>query len=193
MKNNFLKIIGALMIMFSSSYAEIAYTDILLGVEGGYTLLDHKYTQVNGAQDSGRTDFMNLGIKAGAQTESMRTLFNVNYYSDPSELYEYLITYGLEVQYKFFKTDMLNMYLGLGGGFSHAKVSISGEGSSRKIDTPYVGASIGSNIHLGSSFDLEFGARVNALQSQNDMSGRSYKLGNIVTGYASLIYKWNLN
>jgi len=193
MKNNFAKIIGTLMLMFTSSYAEIAYTNILLGVEGGYTLLDHKYTQANGAQNSGSTDFMNFGLKAGAETETMRTLFNVNYYSDPSELYDYLITYGLEVQYKFFTVDMLNMYLGLGGGFSHTKVSINGESSSRKIDTPYVGASLGSNIHLGNSFDLELGARVNAIQSQNDMSGGSYKLGNIVTGYASLFYKWNLN
>jgi len=193
MKNNFLKIVGTLMLMFSSSYAEIAYTNILLGVEGGYSLLDHKYTQVNGAQNSGETDFMSFGLKAGAETKSMKTLFNVNYYNDPSALYDYLITYGLEVQYKFFTIDMLNIYLGLGGGFSHTKVSIDGEASSRKIDTPYVGASLGSNIHLGDSFDLELGARVNAMQSENAEYDSSYKIGNIITGYASIIYKWNLN
>ncbi len=193
MKNRCFKIVGTLIVMSSFAHAEIAYTNILLGVEGGYSLLSHEYTQSNGAKNSGETDFMNLGLKAGAETKSMRTLFNVNYYNDSSSLYDYLITYGLEVQYKFIEANLFNIYAGLNGGFSHTKISINGEASSRKIDTPYAGASIGANVHLGNSFDLELGARLHALQSQNIKYDSTYKVGNIATAYVGVIYKWKMD
>ena len=193
MKNKLIKSLGTLALLTSSLYAEIPYTNALFGVEGGYGSLSHKYVPDSGVESQGRTEFATIGLKAGAETQNIRTFFNVNYYNDSSELYDYLLTYGMEVQYKFLSTKAFNLYAGVNGGYSQTKLNVKGESFYRTINAPYLGASAGANVSLGNSFDLELGARLNAIQSENIKYQTSYKIENLVAGYVSLIYKWKMN
>lgn len=193
MKNRLLKAVGTFVLLSTVLHADIPYTNALFGIEGGYSQLNHKYTPSSGIESTGETNFATVGLKAGAETKDIRTFFNVNYYNDSSGLYDYLLTYGLEVQYKFLSTKAFNLYAGLNGGYSQTKLSIKGEDFYRTINAPYLGASAGANISLGNSFDLELGARVNAIESENTKYQTTYKIENLVAGYVSLIYKWKMD
>ncbi len=193
MKNIFLKTATLAFMLATSLEADIAYTNALFGVEGSYSALSNEYRPDSGIKTRSTNDFLGIGIKAGAETETLRTFFSLNYYNDASSLYEYLITYGVEVQYKFVIRDSFDVYAGINTGYSQLKVNIDGESFYRTINNPYLGASLGTNIHLTNSIDLELGTRINTINAENIKSQTTFKVDNLMSGYVSVIYKWKMN
>ena len=201
MKNKIKSIVvaGSLLLGSATFAGENFYsqTKSLVGIEGGYSSLDYE----NGVRTNNQQDAVslgNIGLKLGAETEDFRVFLSGAYFFDSSSQYDYLTTYGLAIQYKFNVTKAFNIYLGANGGLMNAKVRAkdsSGveETFSRTFSDPYFGGDLGANIHLGDLVDLELGARVMSVQTENTQGGVTYRLGNIVQGYGSLIFKWQMD
>ena len=192
-KSNVKKIVLGVALLATPLMADYGYkTQSLVGIEGGYSQLDYENgTSVKNEQYD--IKLSNLGLKIGAETEDFRAFLSGRYFYDSSSVYDYLTTFGIELQYKFNVTKVFNVYLGANGGIVNAKFRAPDEKFSRTISDPYFGGDLGTNIHLGNSADLELGARVISVQATNTIGGVSYRLGNIVNGYASLIFKWQMD
>jgi len=115
------------------------------------------------------------------------------YFSDSNSRFDYVTTYGAELQYKFNAAKFLNFFIGVNGGLANLKFRLPSESFSRTLKEPYFGGDIGTNIHLGKVVDLEFGGRVIAINGVNTISGTSVQVGNIISGYGSLIFKWQMD
>ena len=201
MKNKIKNIVvaGSLLLGSVTFAGENFYsqTKSLVGVEGGYSSVDYE-NGVRTNNKQGSISLENIGLKIGAETEDYRAFISGNYFFDSTSQYDYLVTYGLSLQYKFNVTKVFNIYLGANGGLMNAKVRAkdsSGvpETFSRTFSDPYLGGDLGANIHLGDSVDLELGGRVMSVQADNTINGRTYRIGNIVQGYGSLIFKWQMD
>jgi len=192
-KRNIKKVVLGMALLATPLMADYGYkAQSLVGIEGGFSQLDYE----NGTSDANEqydTNLANLGIKIGAETEDFRAFISGRYFFDSSKQYDYLTTFGLELQYKFNVTEVFNVYLGANGGVANAKFRAENEDFSRTFSDPYIGGDLGANIHLGSSTDLEIGARVMSIQATNTKNDVSYRIGNIVNAYASLIFKWQMN
>lgn len=162
----------------------------LVGIEGGYSSLDyHKDSQ---AITSARLS--NIGLKLGAETDDFRVFVSGRFFHDVTNRYEYLTTFGGEIQYKLSPVKAFDFFIGINGGYSFMRFD-SGDGfGPRSINAPYFGGDIGTNIHLGSKTDLEIGGRVMSIQATHASNTYGdYNIGNIVNAYASLIFKWQLD
>ncbi|SFV61219.1 hypothetical protein MNB_SM-4-955 [hydrothermal vent metagenome] len=185
-----LVLLGSTLSAGTSSYEP--NTKSLVGLEGGYSSLDYE-SGVNLNNSQGDTGLANLGLKIGAETRDFRVFLSGRYFYDSSSRYDYLTTIGGEIQYKFNPSKAFNIFLGVNAGLANAKTRIEGESFSRTFSDFYVGGDLGTNIHLGKATDLELGARVMSIQSTNTKNDVSYRIGNIVNVYASLIFKWSMD
>jgi hypothetical protein len=167
------------------------YTYSLVGIEGGYSSLDYENgVKTNNVQ--GDVSLAQLGLKLGAETKDFRAFVSGRYFYDSGNDYDYIVTYGGSLQYKFNIAKSMNLFLGVNGGIANIKFRADGEDFSRTLQEPYVGGDIGTNIHLGKKMDLEFGARVMSIQGDNTIDGVTYRVNNIVSGYGSLIFRWQM-
>jgi hypothetical protein len=167
------------------------YTYSLVGIEGGYSSLDYE-NGVRTDNTQGDVILSHAGLKIGAETQDFRLFLSGRYFFDSEKEYDYIVTYGGSLQYKFNIAQFMNLFLGVNGGIANMKFRAVGENFSRTLQEPYVGGDIGTNIHLGKSIDLEFGARVMSIQGDNTIDGVTYSIGNIVSGYGSIIFKWQM-
>ncbi len=192
MINNKLKIAGLSILLSVSSLAAYEFqTKSLVGIEGGYNNLPYENgTSINNEQYSAKVG--HAGLKLGAETEDFRVFLSGRYYMGESS-YDYIATYGAELQYKLNATDIMNFYIGANAGVANMKFRASGESFSRTIQDLYLGGDIGTNIHLGEDTDLEIGARVMSIQAENTKNSVTYRIGNLVSGYASIIFKWQMD
>jgi len=164
----------------------------LLGLEGGYSSLDYEGgTRLNNTQN--RVSLAHAGLKLGAETQDFRVFISGRYYYDQNRDYDYIVAYGGELQYKFNVAEAINFFIGANAGYASMKFRASGETFSRTFNEPYFGGDAGTNIHMGKSVDLEIGARVMSIQGENTINNVTYRVGNIVSGYASLIFKWQMD
>ena len=197
-KINIKKIVLGIALLATPLMADYEFnTKSLVGIEGGASTLDFE-NGVNLNNTQGSTSIANLGLKLGAETEDFRAFLSGRYFYDSSNKYDYLTTFGVEIQYKFNVSKIFNIYMGVNGGFANAKfrgTDINGveETFSRTISDPYFGGDIGTNIHLGNTTDLEIGGRIMSVQATNTKNSVSYRIGNIVNVYASLIFKWQMD
>ena len=166
-------------------------TSSLVGIEGGVSSLDY-YKNSNAISS---VSLGNVGLKLGAETKDFRVFLSGRYFYDPSAEYEYLVTYGGEIQYKFNVSKAFNVYLGANGGYASMRFDPANDGfGPRSLSAPYFGGDIGTNIHLGDATDLEIGGRVMSIQATHTSSTYGdYHIGNIVNVYASLIFKWKMD
>ncbi len=166
-------------------------TKSLVGIEGGYNTLGYENgTSANNEQYSAKVG--HAGLKIGAETEDFRAFLSGRYYTGESS-YDYISTFGAELQYKMNAFDVMNFFIGANGGIANMKFRASGETFSRTIRDYYVGGDVGTNIHLGDAADLEIGARVMSIQAENTKNSVTYRMGNMVSGYASIIFKWQMD
>jgi hypothetical protein len=174
---------------------DIAYntdTFSLVGIEGGLSSLDYEGgTRLNNTQNS--TSLANVGLKLGAESKDYRIFISGRYFYDPSKDYDYIVTYGGELQYKFNLSQEINFFIGVNAGYASMKFRASNETFSRIYNDPYVGGDLGTNISIGKSVDLEFGARVMSIQANNTINKVTYRVNNIISGYASIIFKWKMD
>ena len=163
----------------------------LVGVEGGFTSFDVEKNQPNTSADITKYNKASAGLKIGAQTENYRAFLSIRNYFINS--YDYFVTYGGELQYLFNFSKIANFYIGVNAGLLDARFKVDGEEESRTLSDPYYGGDLGFNIHLGESLDIELGGRIMASDAQNKKNDVTYKFDNLITGYASLIFKYNMD
>ena len=167
----------------------------LVGLEGGFSsvaseVTDRASTPNTYSQD--KSSMGNIGLKVGAEATSYRVFLNGRYYFAGGE-YDSLATYGVDLQYKFNVSQKFNIFIGAGIGMANAKFNVSGEPFTRTISDPYYSGDLGVNVHLNERFDLELGARYMSLEALNSKSDVDYNFNDIMTGYASVIYKFQLD
>lgn len=171
-------ILGALLVGTSL----FAQTQSLVGIEGGASSVS---STINGDESS--DVLSNFGLKIGAEGENYRIFLAVRHNNDLGDkVYDSLISYGGEIQYKFNVAKAANIFIGANAGKAKIKYNNNNEFSS---STSYVGADIGTNIHINNTTDFELGARHMSLKSDSVVG----KLNSITTAYASIIFKWTMD
>lgn len=195
-KNRLKKTLISIVLVGTSLMAEnseSAYaTTSLLGIEGGYSSLGYENSTSASNKDY-NAGLANIGLKIGAETKDFRVFLSGRYFNDTDDSFSYITTYGGEIQYKFNVSKKFNLFIGVNGGIASMKFKAPAETASRTISDPYLGGDLGLNIHFGDSTDLEFGGKIMSIQATNTKNNVSYLMGNMVTGYASLIYKWKMD
>ena len=183
--------VSSLMATNISRYDVETYS--LVGVEAGYSTLDY---EKDASTSQYRANIGHGGLKLGAETDDFRAFLSGRYYMGESS-YDYITTFGAELQYKFNAFEGVNFFIGANGGIANMKFHVENETFSRTISDYYIGGDIGTNIHLSEVLDLEIGSRVISIQAENTKKVESdyitYRIGNMVTGYASLIFKWQMD
>jgi hypothetical protein len=199
-KNKLQKTFLAVVLLSSSLMAESMYSNntySLVGLEGGYSSMDYERgTNLNNTQY--KVNMPHAGLKVGAESEDFRVFLSGRYFYDSAKTYDYVTTYGAEVQYKFNVAKSLDFFIGANGGIANMKfrgTTSAGaqETFSRTIQSPYFGGDIGTNIRLSDSTVFELGGRVMSLQADNTKDATTYRIGNIVSVYASIIFRWKMN
>lgn len=169
----------------------------LVGIEGGYTSFDVEKNQANTPAEITKYHKGEAGIKIGAQTEHYRLFLSArNYFVDSG--YDYFVTYGGELQYLFNFSKAANFFIGINGGILDSRFKVTGESESRTLSDPYYGGDLGFNIHAGKYMDIELGGRIMASEAENskkDQNGvlTTYKFDNLVTGYVSFIFRYQMD
>jgi len=134
--------------------------------------------------------FASPSIKIGAQTEEYRIFLSARYH--PISDFDYAYTLGGEFQYLFNFSKYANFYLGVSTGVAEMSF-IDKKDVIRTISDPYYGGDIGFNIYLKESIDIELGARVMSLNAKNIQDDVTYSFDNIVSGYISIIFKYQMD
>ena len=163
----------------------------LVGLEGGYSTLDYN----KDTQAITSVALSSIGLKLGAETKDFRVFLSGRYFYDSTAKYEYLTTYGGEIQYKFNPSKAFNFFIGINGGYAAMRFDPDNDDfGPRSISTPYFGGDLGTNIHLGKDVDFELGGRVMSIQTTHKSTiNGDYNIGNIVNVYASVIFKWQMD
>ena len=189
-KNKLQKAIISVAFIATSLVASDSSTNSLVGIEGGYSSVGYENTTTPNQYTAG---IGQLGLKLGAESKDYRVFLSGRYLVSGDGTFDYIAAYGGELQYKFNISKAFDLFIGVNGGVASMKFTAEGETASRTISDPFVGGDLGANIHLGKTTDLEFGGRVLSIQATNDKPAASYLVGNRFTGYASLIFKWQMD
>lgn len=164
----------------------------LLGIEMGVSNIKSE-TTTNRSFTSQDDLVGQMGIKIGAQTKEYRLYFNLNYYTDNSEFYDYLITYGVSGEYMFHLLPVVDFFLGLEGGMASADYKLQNENFSRSLSDFYAGANMGLNLPINNDFDVELGGRILVLNIDNTKNNVTFTHKRISTLFATLIYKYQMD
>lgn len=193
MKKTVSKIVLVSLVMGSSLLADSSsiFSDgtSLVGIEGGIGTMKTELESTPAVKKD--YNVPSVGLKIGAEYGNYRIFLSGRYFSQSD--FDYITTFGVEGQYLFNVSKAANIFIGANAGIANMKFLVDGESSSRSISDPYLGGDAGVNFHVNEKFDIELGARVMSLVSENSMNGITYKFDNIVSGYASLIYKYQMD
>jgi len=163
----------------------------LIGFEAGYSAFDYERT-TSGVSDARKTVNLNHGgIKIGAESNNYRLFLSARAFDGGD--FDYARAYGLEFQYLLNFSKMANFYLGVNAGTVDMRFEDKSNNKTVKLGDTYVGGDLGVNIHLGESADFELGARVMSLNASATDGAVKYDFDNIVTGYASIIFKYQMD
>lgn len=171
-------------------------TNSLVAVEGSYSSITSEVTDANVAPvgyTKNSSTLGSVGFKIGSETENYRVFLSSRYLFDSKNDYEYITAYGGEIQYIFNTFDTANIFIGVNAGIANMKFKVAAENFSRTISSEYYGADIGLNLEMNDSADFEIGARVMSIEGNNLNNNVDYLVNNIVSMYASLIFKWKMN
>ncbi|WP_297485085.1 hypothetical protein [Sulfurimonas sp.] len=171
----------------------VIYPDYsLIGIEGGMTSVNSDVDTPT-SSDSVNKTVQNIGIKIGAESYNYRIFLTANYYTNPDSSYDYMGTYGGELDYLLNVSSKVNLYLGVNAGIANMKFKAPNETTKRLISNPYYGADAGLNFHASKLIDLEFGARLMMLDATNRKNDVTYTFNNFITAYASIIFKYEMH
>jgi len=188
-------VLSAFMATTSLSAASFTYnTNSLVGIEGSYSSFDVENDATPPLRE--KIDFSGIGLKIGAETDNYRLFLSVrNSFIDGN--YDYAYFYGGEVQYLMNFASFANFFIGVNGGYTNFRF-VDSLNESRDVASTYFGGDLGFNVHLGSSVDLELGARIMKLSEATSIAtstpgSLNYKFDNISAGYASIIFKYSMD
>jgi len=190
-KNRLSKALVAAMVFGSAVMADtVIYPDYsLIGIEGGVTSINY---DISNQADTEKKTVNNIGVKIGAESYNYRILLTADYYTNPDNSYDYIGTYGGELDYLLNVSTKMNLYIGVNAGLANIKFTAQNETSKRLISDPYYGADAGINFHASKLIDLEIGGRLMMIDASNTKNGVTYTFNNFVTGYASIIFKYEM-
>ncbi len=193
MKNKLTKVIFTTLLVASSLMAgsQSDETRSLVGVEVGYGSMDVGKDSVGSSSASKAYSMIHGGVKIGAQSNDYRLFLSVRYYNASD--FDYVTTYGAELQYLIDITPAVNFYLGANAGVVNIKYSPSGETITRTASDSYMGGDAGVNVHLNEAIDLEFGARILMIDISNTIDSVTYTFDNMISGYVGVIYKFKMD
>ena len=160
----------------------------LVGFEGAYGSFDYERSTTAKAE---QINLNGGGVKIGAQSENYRLFVSIRGY-DAGE-FNYARTYGVEGQYMFNFSKFANFYIGVNAGTTDMELRDALTKDTVKVYDPYVGGDAGFNIHLGDMADLELGARIMNLNSDVTVGTTNYSFENLISGYASIIFKYKMD
>ena len=161
-------------------------TKSLVGFEGGFGGINVKAAPIN----DGYVDIGHAGLKIGAQTEDYRLFLSGRYFAGDN--FNKITTLGAEFQYKFHVASFMDFFLGVNGGL----VSIDYDdvaNVNREISDVYYGGDVGANFIVTDLVDFEIGARLMSIQADNTIGGVTYTFDDIISGYASIIFKYDMD
>nr|WP_321267917.1 hypothetical protein [uncultured Sulfurimonas sp.] len=192
------KIVLATLLVASSLVAESTENskykynmNSLVGFEVGYSTFDYERVAGGLTTDKPTVNLNHGGIKIGAESENYRLFLSARAF-DAGE-FDYARAYGVEFQYLLNVSKMANIYFGVNAGKVDFKLDDKKNSNSVKLGENYIGGDIGVNVHLAKIVDLELGARVMSLNATQNDGAVKYDFDNIVTGYASIIYKFQMD
>lgn len=188
-------LIAATMLLGSAAMADtVIYPDYsLIGIEGGATSINSDVDDHNANTSKAvNKTVQNIGVKIGAESYNYRIFLTANYYTNPDDSYDYVGTYGGQLDYLLNVSSIMNIYIGINGGMTNMKFIAPNETSKRLIADPYYGADAGVNFHVTKLIDLELGGRLMMLDAVNTKNNVSYTFNNFVSGYASIIFKFEI-
>jgi len=188
MKNKLSKIVFSTFLVTGSLMAQsIDNTYSLVGIEGGYNSVDVDM----GESSNSKHKMPYAGLKLGAQTDEYRLFTSVRYFSGDD--FDYITTYGLELQYLLNFSKSVNFYFGINTGIANIKYSpVNGE-KYRTTSDGYFGGDAGISMHLSDTTDLEIGLRYIDIGASNTIKNVTYTFNSMTHGYASLIYKFQID
>lgn len=197
---NFPKIFLAAALTVGSLFASDDLFDYksysLFGIEAGYGSISSEMTNTNTSPVTFKTNdtqISNVGLKIGAQSENYRVLLSARYAKDFDSTFDYIANYEAEMDYLFNFSRQANFFIGVSTGMVYTKFIMPGEPFSRTTSSAYYGGNAGFNIHMSRLIDLELGGRMMLLNTSNIKSGVEYKLNDIVNGYVSIIFKYQMD
>ncbi len=188
-------LVGTSLMADFSSYEYDTYS--LVGIEGGYSDISADLTDLSDEPDPYRSlsgEAYHVGMKIGAQTGHYRIFISAKTYQDSDDAFDYLTTYGIEGQYLFSMHPRADFFIGAGGGIINAKYAVSGESKPRTINDPYFSGELGFNVHATEWIDVEIGGRYMSVDAANVQENeKEYRFNDIITGYASVIFKYKMD
>jgi len=194
-EKQFKKVVLILLLLgapvFASGIIHEDDTYSLVAFEGGFSSLDSEKNTLGSAAVITKYTLPEVGFKLGAETENYRIFLNLHYYSNRD--FDYMTTYGIDLQYKFNFASFVNFYVGAGVGQSNMRFLPAGESTSRTLSNPYVSGDLGVNLHVMDTIDLELGGRVMSLGATNTIANTTYKFDTLVTAYGSIIFKFKMD
>jgi len=191
-----------MMVLCASSLMAFENLDVdhdksLFALEVGGASLDYDKTDVNTNPATFTSSSQTLGsaaLKLGAESKNYRIFLFGRYSKDTDNVFDYIMHYGVEVDYFFHFSQYANFFIGVDGGVSYMKFTIDGEPRTRTIDSPFYGGCAGFNFHATRDIDLEFGGRYEAFADASNINdGVEYDLTGEMSAYASVIFKFQLD
>ncbi len=177
-------VIGSSLMANGSEY--LYNTKSLVGFEGGFGGINVKGAPIN----DGYVDIGHGGVKIGAQTEDYRLFLSGRYFAGND--FNKITTLGAELDYMFHVASFLDFYLGVNGGL----VSIDYDdvaNVNREISDVYYGGQLGAKLIVTDWLDLDLGARLMSIQVENTQNSITYSFDDIVSGYVSVIFKYEMD
>jgi len=192
MKKTLNKVALASLILTSSLVAN-TFDNIhsLVGIEGGYSSLDVEKNVIGTSAQLTNYNMYHGGLKIGAESDHYRFFLSGRYYN--ADDFDYATTYSAELQYMFNISKSVNLYIGGEVGIMDIRFSPANEAFTRTLSEMYFGGSAGLNVHVTKTVDLEFGIRALNMDATNTINNVTYTFDNIVTGYASVIFKFQMD
>jgi len=189
MKNG-LKVLALCTVLSAST---LMADESLVAIEGTFGALN--VDQENTITGQAKNDNVSLaggGLKIGAQSDHYRLFLTANYYAASNDDYNYVATYGIELDYLIKPTNVFDIFLGINGGMANIE-QIDTTGVKRTSSDPYIGGAAGLNFHVARSVDLELGARMLFMDISNTRYNVKYTYNTLASGYASVIFKFQMD
>jgi len=165
----------------------------LVAIEGTYGGLNVDSEVVStGLAKNDNVSLAGGGLKIGAQSDNYRLFLSANYYAASNDDYNYVATYGIELDYLIKLSKSFGVFLGVNGGMANIE-QIDTTGIKRTSSDPYFGGAAGINIHVSRSVDFELGGRMLIMDISNTRNDVKYTYNSLASGYASIIFKFKMN
>lgn len=184
------KIIISVLLLFSPLAAELKNYS-LIGIETGYSSLDYEHTDSGVITDDGNIDLTHVGLKVGTEIKNYRVFLSTRIFN--AKEFDFARTYGMEFHYLFNFSKYSDMFIGVNAGIIDMDYNDNINNNKITLDNTYFGGDIGFNLRLSEVFDFEVGARIMGFNSSQRYNTRKYTFDNIVTAYASIILKFQMN